>query len=211
MDDLNSLLRLVKNLISNLCAALVPVGGIFLGGWSKETIMLVYLLENLVLIFFSSLHIWWLAPAYESLPGKKPTTRREMLQNYWIFTLSFSLAISLFMAMMLFLFKRIQVSWSDIEHGILWIIAFQAANLLGDLLLRRRLSHSQAWDFLNYSMGRVALLVLGFMIGFPLAMFGAFTWFAVPFITLKIFVDTFQPLSQLVARLRGRQPAGSSL
>jgi hypothetical protein len=34
-------------------------------------------------------------------------------------------------------------------------------------------------------------------------MFGAFAWFVVPFMALKIFTDLYQPVQQLVRFFRG--------
>ena len=192
---LKSLLQSGKSVLLALGVNAVPAVGFFVRGWSAETTMLVYLLENLLLVGITSLRVRALAPAFsDPIPGEKSKSRRELLQGFLVSGLGFSLGAGVFILVIFFLFMRMSVDTATIGVGLAWIALLESLEAFSDLFFIRPASFEWAEGLVQQTMGRVALLYLGVFIGVFIGVFGKTEWFVIPFIGLKTMVDVGGPL-----------------
>jgi hypothetical protein len=182
--------RPIAGLITSLIAALgvnaVPAAAVFISG-SAETAMLIYFLENLMIVLLATAYVRLKAPARdESSPNHR--TRKSLLQTYLLVALGFTLVNGVFIAAILFLFSQVDIPRDLILWGIAIAAAFQLFSFAVDMVSREPLTLAAAETVLEKSLGRVFLLHLAVFIGVIVAAFFR-QWFVVPFIVLKTMVD----------------------
>lgn len=224
----------ITAILSALGVNAVPAIGFFRLGWSWETTMVLYLFETVLAIPLVALRIRLLSPAHEEVIGaslpeswttqnKKPGTkviryawptadgvrydRTELLKSYLLVVVSFSLILSVFILVFLFLIMHAQLDWAAFRSGLLAIVIFQLVGFLADLIWLRPLSLARAEKLGEQSMGRAALLYVAVFAGLCAAAVHPYG-FLLPFIALKTMVDVGQPIQALWAY---RQRAGSTL
>jgi hypothetical protein len=198
------------HLLTVLGVNAVPALGVFAGGWSAETAMLVYLLETLTMIVLSALRVRLLAPAREEtagesspllagvtattpagsrlLTGNKPRDRRQILEGFLVVSFGFAGVSGVFIAVFLLLILKAPIAGSDVATGLAAILVFQLFELVADLILWRRLSLAQSETLLLQSLRRAFVLYFGVFIGLCGAAYAG-SWFVTPFIVLKTLMD----------------------
>ena len=214
--------KTVLQAISSAVAALginaIPAGIVLFGGQSAETAMILYFLENILVILFTAARVRLLAPAHDEAyarpaPDRTQTksngrivlqrqitrNRRTLLAGYLIFSLSFSVGTGVFLFLFLFLILGANISGTVIISGMAGIAGFQLFGFVTDLFLLGRLSPGHAEMLLQHSMGRVALLYVAVGLGVFLALIVE-QWFILPFAVLKTIVDLVVPIQGLRAR-----------
>ena len=202
-----AVLQAIPSVVAALGVNTIPAGIVLVGGQSAETAMILYFLENILLILFTAARVRILAPAHDEayssttldytrikvndrivFQGHTPRDRGTLLTGYLIFSLSFSLGTGVFLFFFLFLILGANISSTVIIAGMGGIAAFQLFNFVTDLFLLGRLSSRRAEKFLEHSMGRVALLYLAVAVGVFLTLIVE-KWFVLPFAVLKTIVD----------------------
>lgn len=203
-----SILSAATHLLTLLGVNAVPAVGVFAGGWSVETAMLVYLLETLTMIVLSALRVRLLAPAREEtadapplLAGvtvttstgaawqvNKPRDRRQIIEGFLYVSFGFAAVSGVFIAVFLFLILKAPIAASDVAAGMVSILTFQLFELIADLLLWRRLSLAQAETLLLQSLRRAFVLYFGVFAGACGAAYVG-SWFVIPFIGFKTLMD----------------------
>lgn len=176
----------------------VPAATLFAGEAPPETAMVLYFVENLVLIGLTTALVRLLAPPRDE-SSRNHRTRRSLLQTYLLVALGFTLVNGIFIAAFLGLFLRVALPRPALSLGIGLILAFQTAAFVAGWLRLGPLSLAQAETLLERTLGRVFLLHLGVFIGVFLAA-AVGNWFVWPFIALKTITD----VGQAIQGLRGR-------
>ena len=213
-----TVLQAILSAMAALGINTIPAGIVLVGGQSAETAMLLYFLENILLILFTAARVRILAPAHDEaysstaldytqikvkdrivFQGYTPRDRGTLLTGYLIFSLSFSIGTGVFLFFFLFLILGANISSTVIIAGMVGIAAFQLFNFVTDLFLLGRLSPGRAEKLLEHSMGRVALLYLAVVVGVLLTLVVE-KWFVLPFAVLKTIVDLAMPIQAFSAR-----------
>lgn len=190
---------MITSAISALGINSIPAIGLFVAGWTPQTAMLLYLLENLVAVLLGALLVHLLVPSREETPGSKPRDRRTVLNTFLLVAITFSVGSSIFMAFFLFKDPGARPELDAVRAGLAGILAFQLFGFLSDFVWLRPLSLVQGEKLLERSLGRVFLLYLAVFVGIFLALFSD-RWFLVPFVGLKTMVDVGQPIQFLWER-----------
>ena len=216
-------LQAIPSALAALGINTIPAGIVLVGGESAETAMVLYFLENILLILFTAARVRILAPAHDEAYNsaappdytrievngrvvsqrRTPRNRGMLLKGYLTFSLSFSLGAGVFLSLFLFMILGANVSSTAIISGIAGIAAFQLFHFITDLFLLGRLSPRRAERLLEHSMGRVALLYLAVGVGAFLTLIVE-RWFVLPFAILKTVVDLTAPIQTF--RERDQKP-----
>lgn len=187
----------LTGIVTALGVNIVPAAAVFVSG-SAEAAMLIYFLENLLVILLATAFVRLRAPARdESSPDHR--TRKSLLQTYLLVALGFTLVNGVFIAVFLFLFTGVEIPRDIIRWGLILAAVFQLFGFAFDLFSIRSLSIAEAGTYLEKSLGRVFLLHLGVFIGVILAAF-LNKWFVAPFIVLKTIVDIGTPIQAFLNR-----------
>lgn len=213
-----AILQAIPSAVAALGINTIPAGIVLVGGESAETAMVLYFLENILLILFTTARVRILAPAHDEaytrtapdhtqvkvngrivFQGHTPRDRGTLLTGYLIFSLSFSMGTGVFLFIFLFLILGANISGTVIISGMIGIAAFQFFNFVTDLFLLGRLSPWRAEMLLDHSMGRVALLYLAVVAGVFLTLMVE-QWFVLPFAVLKTIVDLVMPIQAFSTR-----------
>lgn len=173
----------------------VPAAAVFGAGAPAETAMVLYFLENLVIVLLTALLVRLLAPARdETSPNHR--TRRSLLSTYLMVALGFTLINGLFIALFVGVFLDVSIPRAALVGGVALIVVFAAAGTIIALVRLRPLSLAAAETVLERTLGRVFLLHLGVFIGVFLAA-AVGSWFVWPFIVLKTVTDVGQAIQAL--------------
>jgi len=202
----NKVIRVTIATVSALGGNAIPLGLVLFGGNSTATAFTLYFLETLLAVFLTALYIYLRAPtqdpAYEGIASSATTiitnrrvtrryergSRKTLLDGYLLFSLAFTLAPGAFLALMVF-GQKLEVSSAAIQTGMVGIAIFQLIKFVSDFFTVGQLSPQAASDYLNGSMGRVAIIYLSIFIGTFLALLISAEWFVYPFAALKISAD----------------------
>lgn len=176
------------------------------GGSSFQTAMVFYFLETLIAIILAAISVRLRAPAedpaYVSISSSNSKifsnghvsyhhqngSRRTLIQNFLIFSFAFSLVPGIFMIVFVFLILNADISSSIVASGMAGIVAFQIINFITDFFVAGDLTPTSAYNFLNQSMGRSALIYFSVFAGMLLAVFSR-RWFLIPFSIFKTITD----------------------
>lgn len=204
MVKMKKIIGFLISLVSVLGINFIPLEMWLYRDFSIESAMVFYALENLLAILFATLFVFAFAPAQEenpdyhrkaeilkehpAFPVVRIRQKNEILTQYLVFSLAFSIGGGIFMSAFIFLVLKAQIQFTAIAAALWWILGFQILEFFGDFLMLRPLTLAQTEVFLKRSMGRVALLFLSVFIGSFLAAWIE-RWFVVPFIALKTMAD----------------------
>lgn len=191
------LLNAITNILTGLGVNIVPAAAVFVTG-TAEAAMLIYFLENLMVVLLATTLVWIKAPARDE-SSRAHRTRKSLLQTYLMVALGFTLVNGVFIAAILFLFSGVTIPRSVILWGIAFAAFFQLVAFLADLVWMDPLTLDMAGTVLEKSLGRVFLLHLAVFIGVIVAAFFR-QWFVVPFIVLKTIVDVGTPIQAFLRR-----------
>ncbi len=190
--------RTLAAAIAPVAAALgvnaVPAAAVFGAGAPLETTMVLYFLENLVIVVLTALLVRLLAPAHdETSPNHR--TRRSLLSTYLTVALGFTLVNGVFIAVFVGLFLDVTIPRATLVGGAALIALFAVVgSIVG--VWRRPLTLAVAEKMLEQTLGRVFLLHLAVFVGvFLAAVVGS--WFVWPFIVLKSITDVGQAVQRL--------------
>jgi cytochrome c biogenesis protein CcdA len=200
-----SVLNAITSLLAGLGVNIVPAAAAFLSG-SAEAAMIIYFLENLIVITLATALVRIKAPARDET-ARDHRTRKSLLQTYLMVALGFTLVNGVFIATILFLFSGADVPRDLILWGIALAAVFQLASFTGDVWQMEPLTLDAAGTVLEKSLGRVFLLHLGVFIGVIIAAFFR-QWFVVPFIVLKTIVDVGTPIQALLHHFQAPSNGG---
>ncbi len=215
--DKRAILRAITSFVARLGINAIPPSLVLFGGSSLETAMVLYFIENIAGIIFSTARVLILAPAqdlaYASLglafsqvkvyvndrlveQKGNPASLRTVIQNYLITALAFTAGTGVFLFFFVFLILKANVSSSIILIGMEGMIAFQGFYFVADLFLLGRLTPERAVALLQASWGRIGLLYLAVFIGVFLAA-AVDRWFVLPFAILKTIADLAVPIQAI--------------
>ena len=198
---MNRLLKAATATLQAVGINAVPVVGMFAAGWSVETAILLYLLENLVGIPLVALLVRLLAPPTAEVAGQGVRRRDEILRTYLLVAVSFSLGSAIFIAFVILRTSNGAFDFTGVWAGLSAISMLALLGFLADLVFLRPLSLPRAEKVLERSLGRIFVLYLAVFIGIFVAVFGLASFF-VPFVILKTLMD-IGFLFQAFARPRG--------
>ncbi len=210
----------VTSVLAVLGINAIPAGIVLLGGNSAATALVLYFLENLVLVILAALRVRILAPANDeayadmgydtvqtTVNGVVSTerrilrNRRVLITDYLLVSLAFSIGLGIFIFMFLFVIGNANIPGSVILSGLAGIVAFQLLHFFVDLALLGPLTPTQAGILLQKSMGHVALIYFAVFIGFFLAA-ANINWFVIPFVALKTISDLALSIQTFTARIQ---------
>jgi hypothetical protein len=172
--------RLVK-VLQALGINSVPVLGVFLGGWSTATALLLYWFENLLATLLVALRIarhrrltskrgHWAASIAAS--GTAGASRgNSFLGGFLITALVFTLAHGLFLALIIFLMlpqaypEAAAVDPVDLRRGLLGVAGFLVVGLAIDLVGLARRPFSWVKRLSDRLLGRVVVVHLTIVLG----------------------------------------------
>jgi hypothetical protein len=177
----------------------VPAVGVFTGGWSAPTAMLLYFAENVIAIPLVALRVRLLAPERDDRQGVPPRQRGELIRSFLLVAGGFSFAGGIFMAFFMGLAEQ-PIDVASTRTGILAIAAVQLAAYLFDLVLLGRMTLPAGEKALEQALGRVFLLHLAVILGILTVAFASATWFFLPFAVLKTIVDVGTQVQFLSSR-----------
>lgn len=176
------------SIVATLGVNAIPAGGLLVAGWSAETAMVIYFLENIVAVLLACARVLIIPSVHDAAFVSNTRDHRTLVKEYFLVAIGFSLASAVFLSAFIFLILRAEIPFQTIVAGMTGIIAFQFFGFVCDLLLLRPLPLSRAEDLLRRSLGRVFLLHLAVFVGMFAAAF-ADRWFVLPFVALKTAVD----------------------
>jgi len=206
-------IHLIISYFSTLGRNAIPLGVVVFGGSSTQTAMVLYLLETVIGILLSALVVRLRAPAKDSAYASLASTqmkittngrtvyrnhagdRRSLIQNFLIFSLTFSLVPGLFMVAFVFAILEAQVSSTTILYGTAGIFVFQLLNFGREYFFFRDMSPESANGLLTNSSSRAAVLYFSVFIGMILAAFVR-DWFLIPFAVLKTLTELPRPFKR---------------
>jgi hypothetical protein len=173
----------------------VPLGGIFLGGWSTATALVVYWFETLLATVFTAVriaihrkrtrkkgHYFGASPVQRPQGTRGRQTGPSFLSQFLVGSLLLTVLLGLFLAVLLGTALRGSADLDAIRSGFLWMAMAQLVGFMGDF--GRIAQQPFAWvrSIATDVMGRIMLIHLGmlggmFMMGWlgtPPAFFGTF-------------------------------------
>jgi len=184
----------------------VPAAAVVAGEAPPEMVMVLYFVENLIMILLTATLVRVLAPARDE-SSRNHRTRRSLLATYLMVALGFTLVNGVFIAAFVGLFLRVALPRPALGWGIGLILAFELAAFAGGWLRLRPLSVAGAESLLERTLGRVFLLHLGVFIGVFLAA-AVGNWFVWPFIVLKTVTDVGTALEKFAPGIGSRRLTG---
>ncbi|HEX9960815.1 MAG TPA: DUF6498-containing protein [Pyrinomonadaceae bacterium] len=201
-----SIIGFIISVVSVLGINFIPLEMLLYKDYSSETTMVVYALENVLVIFLAAVFILLFAPRRDQTGEIK--TRKELLQVYLISTLSLTAGSGIVLSVFIFGILRADVTFSAVAGAVAWISGFLVLEFIADFMMLRPLSLAQADNFLTRSVRRVFLLFLGVFLGIFLAAFVG-SGFVAPFIILKTLADIGDQI-EIYQGFRGRTARGKS-
>lgn len=165
----------VLSILTTLGINFIPLVMWLSDNFSGAETMVLYALENLVMLTLTLILIWLLAP-------------RVDLQGFAITGYSFCLMTSIFIAFFTFVLMPGEVALSDVMTAMKSVIILQFISFIIDLIFLRPMSSTGAERLMRNSLGRI--LVVQFF-GVFIGVFCAFLFgnFVLPFIVLKTLFD----------------------
>ena len=173
--NLKSVTGFVLSILTTLGINFIPLEMWLSDNFSGAETMVLYALENLVMLTLTLILIWLLAPRID-------------LQGFVITGYGFCLVTSIFIAFFIFGLMPGEVALSDVMTAMKWIIILQIIGFIIDLTFLRPMSSVGAERLMRNSLGRI--LVVQFF-GVFIGVFCAFLFgnFVLPFIILKTLFD----------------------
>lgn len=184
--------------ICALAINLVPLYGMLVSQWARQTTLIIYFCEAVTLLGLTYLRLRYFLPAREDKPGSKPRTRREMIQGYLMFVGMGLFVSGVFVLVITYMLLKSSIPFGYVGKAMAVILVFQLITFLSDMLLVRPASFAQGDQWIHISMQRFAVLYFAIFIGFVLAMWNV-SWVFIPFVGLKILIDLGTPLEQFFA------------
>ena len=185
--------------------------GVFFGGWSMATTMVLYIFETLVSIILAPLRLMLRSPKWEDLPGERPRDRRDMIKWFLITASGYWFGEAVFTAFAL-PSDLPPIPRHDLMNGAIGILLFELLNFAMDVGAGP-LSLREGENVLGVPLGRIALLLVAIFLGLLLRLFSEW-WFLYPFVVLKTFVELATPFATpdpgAVERLRESTRSRSS-
>lgn len=188
-----SVIRLAVAEISAVAINVIPLGLWFFEDYSSEATMVIYALESVAAIVFAIICVLLISPAYDPDGSARYKKRSKLIADFSTISLGFFAISAVFLVAFMFLVLKASVDARSVIFAFLIVVAFQAAELITNILTLRPLPLKKAELLLSRSMGQTALLFLGIFIGVFLAGF-VNEWFVVPFIVMKTIVDVGEPI-----------------
>ena len=176
----------IISVVSVLGINFIPLEMLLYKDYSSETTMVVYALENVLMIILATVFILIFAPRIDQTA--KIRSRKELLQVYLLSSVGLTVGSGIFLSVFIFGIMRADVTFPAVAEALIWISGFLVLEFVGDFIMLRPLSLAQADIFLTRSIRRVFLLFLGVFLGVFLAAFGV-KMFVAPFVILKTLAD----------------------
>lgn len=172
----------------------VPLAGTLVADWQAVVPMLLYLVENVVIVLLAALAVRILAPPSEVIDGATKH-RGESLKTFFLLAGPFSFGAAVLTGFVM-LQQRESIP-SGFITSVAMILGFQFVSFFGDLMNLRGVTLATAEGMLVGVLGRVFLLAFAAFVGIWAAILGGMSAFVIPFILLKTLAD-----------LAGIRPAG---
>jgi hypothetical protein len=200
---IKTVLRVIFWVLPALGVNAIPFRLVVVEGELAETVMVIYLLETFIVIAFSALFVYLVAPEDEwDDAAVTHRYRHQLLKNYLSLTIAFSAGSGVFMLLMFFLFFPVSIPISTVISSLFSITILRLISFAGYFWLLRPLSLTGAATFLEGYMSRAFVLYLSVWIGLFLI-----TDFVLPFMAIKALADINMPFRYIQQRNQASQPS----
>ncbi len=170
----------------------IPLLGWFGGEWSEGTVLAVYLLETLLMIFFIGVRIFLhrrmtgksghlrspgSASVIDRLNESKNSDPNHFLLSYLKIMIPFVLVQGFLITIILYVFSDMEgmedtaVSFDDLVKGISGMTFFLGLYFILDLIKLREMPFAWMKSVTEHSMGRVMVFQFAILVGLPLMAF----------------------------------------
>jgi hypothetical protein len=193
----------------------VPLGGIFLDGWSTATALVVYWFETLLATAFTAAriaihrkqthkagHYFGGSPSQRPQGTGGPRRLPSFLSQFVVGSLLLTVLLGLFLGLLLGTVLRGSTDLDAIRSGFLWMAVAQLVGFAWDLRQIGQQPFAWVQSIAKDVMGRIMLLHLGMLAGmFTMGWFGTPPAFFGAFALMKLAAD-------LIAVASTRDPTG---
>ncbi len=215
------MMEILRQLFIRLGVNGVPLGGFIFGGWSWQTAVALYWVENFIGIPLIAAQIL----IHQQLTHKRGHYRTQLgvtingkaktfdsfLSEFLISGTLFVFVHGIFLLAIFVIIVRAFPDLNELRTGLIAIIAFQVFDFASDLISIRQRPFTWIKTIAGVEFGRIVLFQLAIMGGmFIAALANDPTWFFLPFALLKLFAEVGGVLGRLI-RVDPSQPAPSWL
>lgn len=106
------------SIVSTLGVNAIPAGGLLVAGWSAETAMVIYFLENIVAVMLAAARVLIIPSVRDAAFTKNTEDRRTLVKGYVLVALGSSLASAVFLSGFIFLILRAEIPFQTIVAGM---------------------------------------------------------------------------------------------
>lgn len=186
----------------------VPLAFWFFEDYTAETTMLIYAGEAIAAILFAVVCVLIISPSREVNGVRQYKEKAKLIGDFLWISMGLAVGTTIMLTAFILVALKSEIHLRDVGNALLIVLAFQAAELVVNVLTLRPLPLNKAEHFLTGSMGKSALLFFGVFIGWFLAIFVT-TWFVVPFVIMKLIVDIGEPIQFFLGKGGSKVPPGA--
>lgn len=177
----------------------IAVGFIF-GAWATATAVAVYIVETVVLVAFTGVRLWLLAPERLASIDGKLRPRAEAIQGFVLLSGVLAVFSAIFGAIALAATLDVDQILTALRAAIPLFALTQALALLLVLWLLRRGDQAVAERWMLPALCRGCILAGSIWLSM-LALLAGFDWFATTFLLLKLMMEIGVALEDVHLRL----------
>lgn len=203
-------IRLIFAEATAIAINVVPLAFWFFEDYSAETTMLIYAGEAWAAIFFAVLCVLIISPSRDAHVTSPSRSKGKVIADFLLISMSLIGVVTILLVSFIIVALHQTIEFRAIGYALLFVLAFQAAEMVVDVLTLRPLPLNKAEYLLTGSMGKSALLFFGVFIGWFLAMFVT-SWFVVPFVVMKLIVDVGEPIQFFLGKEPSKVPLEAKL
>ncbi|HEY8561505.1 MAG TPA: DUF6498-containing protein [Pyrinomonadaceae bacterium] len=186
--NIKSIAGFALSILTALGINFIPLEMWLSDDFSGAEAMVLYALENFVMLTLALILVRLLAPRYDDKVPKEYRSRKVLLQGFALVGYGFCLATSIFIAFFSFGILPEKASLPEVFAALKWIVVLQLVGFVIDLVFLRPMSLVGAERLIRKSLGRIMIVqFFGVFVGvFCAFLFGSFI---LPFIILKTLFE----------------------